>query len=145
MLYNPSHKCLKSISAAARWTNWKYYCIGMATLAMFCLIAVLLVKTLNSQKPILYTKTLLLAYSCACTNYFNMYGEWPRSIEDLFVNKSNVVFVYTRAPGKDIWNNPIDFSPFDSNRGFGLLRSYGPGGVNSSNGKENNIIQRFPP
>ena len=62
-------------------------------------------------------------------------GYWPRNQQDLLKNERRIAFVVLRKGSEwtDPWGHPILYVPYDQERGYGYVLSYGrdgkPGGV----------------
>jgi hypothetical protein len=82
----------------------------------------------RSQFKVAYTRAILLTYARACTNYYSTYGEWPKSLNNLFSNKSNILFVSTTTPNLDAWGDVMQYVPYDPVRGFASIKSFGSDG-----------------
>jgi hypothetical protein len=91
-----------------------------------CCLSLLLAIRLKSVKirsDVALTQTQLRVYAIASTNFFSVYKSWPRSMSDLRFNKSNIIFVDPNVPTTDAFGRPIEYSPFEPDRGFGSVRS----------------------
>ena len=98
-----------------------------------------------------YTYDALDGVAFASSNYFQIYGKWPASLQDFAKNspqnpKHDSFLTYARtfslATG-DGYRHPLVYKPFDPSVGYGSVISYGrdgrPGGV----GQDADIEVRF--
>lgn len=82
------------------------------------------------------TRQLLMIYAAASTNYASAYGLWPQSVDALFNNTSNLIFVIPTISKVDSWGRPIEYEPFNEGVGFGFVRSLGADGKRDSSDNE---------
>ena len=101
-------------------------CILFILAIIVVIIAVELCK-IRTQVAIVHTRQRLFLLSYASTNYASVYGVWPQSLDDLFTNKSNILFVISdpRKIRIDGWGRAFDYVPFNTNIGYGIIRSLG--------------------
>lgn len=88
-------------------------------------------------------RALLLMYAEGSTNYARFYGTWPGSLLDLMQNKSNIVFVSRDMPLVDPWSHPFVYVPYDTSRGFGVVKSLGSDGKEGGADDATDIEVRF--
>jgi general secretion pathway protein G len=81
----------------------------------------------------------------ASTNYFDVFKEWPRSIQDFTHNRSNILFIRVEQPTNDAWGRPVIYEQFEANRGYGRVLSYGRDGKPGGSGPDADIERRFGP
>ena len=119
--------------------KWVPYIILTLVLVLFALITGGILK-MKSRFRASDTMAILVAYSRACTNYYVTYGKWPKSLEDLFINKSNILFIVTASPKVDAWGNIMEYVPYDPTKGFASIKSLGsdckPGGSGTASDLE---------
>jgi hypothetical protein len=104
--------------------------LGLAVLALYS------AWRFRSEERVVETKRLLDLHRVACSNYHNMFREWPRTLNDLRQNPSNIIFLAVDPPGRDAWNNPLQYAPpssTDSNGG--VIRSLGADGKIGGGGR----------
>lgn len=100
-------------------------CAFATLVLLFSILVAVKISKFRSQSKIVYTRTILITYATACSNYFSTYGQWPKSLEDLFINRSNILFIYTTTPKLDAWGNVMEYAPYDPAKGFASIKSLG--------------------
>ena len=79
----------------------------------------------------------------ACSNYFAVFGEWPKSLDDLSSNKSNILFICTTAPKLDAWGHVMEYVPYDPVKGFVSIKSLGSDGKPGGSGAAADLEVHF--
>jgi hypothetical protein len=118
------------------------YAFVLLVLILSTLVAGKILK-FRSQSNVTFTRASLVTYASACSNYFAVYGEWPKSLDDLFNNKSNISFIYTTTPKLDAWGNVMEYGPYDPVKGFASIKSLGSDGKPGGSGVKADLEVHF--
>lgn len=125
-----------------------YSLLLLAILALAALLAPLVPSfrlSRQSPSPIL-TSTRLAGLHAATIAFHSHTGEWPSSLNELVINKHQKVFHAPPGPSGflDGWHQPFIFQPFNTNRGYGTILSYGRDGLPGGAGPDVDTELRFP-
>jgi hypothetical protein len=112
-----------------RTTEFRKVCMIIVSGIVLLSCIYISIKTRDATKrlEIAQTEALLLTYAYASTNYFDVYGTWPHSADDLLTNKSNILFIERTLPRVDASGKPIQYIAFSPGRGKGSVVSLGSG------------------
>jgi general secretion pathway protein G len=117
--------------------------MGMLTL----LIALLVIGRLATanRRRIAQTTISLRCLQAASSQYFQIYGVWPKSIHDLEsdANPRKILFIAPAPATNDAWGRPLVYVPFDSSLGYGRVLSYGRDGKPGGDGPDADIEFRL--
>jgi len=98
-----------------------------------------------------YTHVALDGVVFASSNYFQIYGKWPASLQDFVIdspqNPKHVGFLtyartFSLATG-DGWLHPLIYKPFDPSVGYGSVISYGRDGQSGGVGLDTDVEVHF--
>jgi hypothetical protein len=102
--------------------------IGLPTV---CALAFLLIKFMDD--PFFRTaRTMgrLERIGTASQEYFDSYGKWPENLLSLTSEQR-----WAGLITNDAWGNTILYHPYQTNRGYGSLVTYGSDGIQGGTGK----------
>jgi type II secretory pathway pseudopilin PulG len=121
-----------------------------STAPMIAIIAAVLISIVvwamrpTDAERIAKTKTVLETYASACSNYYQVMGKWPDSIDDLISNPSNILF-FVKPLQPDGWGRAVTYSPFSSTQGYRAIISRGADGREGGGEANADIEIRFGP
>lgn len=122
-----------------------WLCVFFAVLFVLLKMMAISENEVMSRVKVAHTGSILFYYAVACSNYFSIYGESPKSLNDLYYNKSNIVFIDTISTNQDAWHHLIEFRPYDPKLGYGIVRSLGRDGKLGGVGPDADVEKHFYP
>lgn len=125
--------------------------VCIASIVVLCMLFVANMIYINRAPELTYTYVALNGVVLACSNYFQIYGEWPTSIQDFEIDshrnpKHDVFLTYARTSllaRSDGWLHPLVFKQYDPSLGYGSVISYGRDGRIGGTGLDADIEVRF--
>ena len=99
----------------------------------------------RTPAAVAYTSAYLAGLHSATTNFHSHTGRWPISLNELVTNSHHTVFYVPPSSGfRDGWERPFVFRPFDTNRGYGTIASFGRDGRAGGVGPDADVELRYP-
>jgi len=118
----------------------KIYLIGIILLEAILASSYSIWQTRTRMK-VIETSLILRIYADASDSFHERLGYWPATVKDLTNNAAMLKFV-AMAPN-DAWGNALEYIPFSTNVGFGIVRSLGRDGKRAGTSHNGDLEEKF--